>query len=117
MVAVLALSSAAVSAQTTDADAWRTLAGKLEGGTAIDVRLRDGKHFKATFIGAHPDGMLLQRKTRIPVAVEEVAYDAVASLSRADTSSMSGAKVAGIALGSAGAAIGALFLILLATID
>lgn len=97
--------------------AWRTLAGELDGGATVDLRLRDGAHFKATFIAAQASGVLLQRKTRIPVAVEEIAYDSIASMSLAQTSSLSGGKVAAIALGSAGAAIGALFLILLAAFD
>ena len=38
-----------------DGLAWRELAQKLEGGVAVDMRLRDGQHFKATFIGAQDD--------------------------------------------------------------
>jgi uncharacterized protein (UPF0303 family) len=107
----------AVAQTTTDGLAWRTLAEKLEGGAAIDVRLRDGRHFKATFVGAHENAMAVQRKTRVPVPIEQVPYDAVASMSRVQPASLSGAKIAGIALGSAGAAVGTLFLILLATLD
>jgi len=51
------------------------------------------------------------------VAIEQVPYDAIASLSRVEPASLSGGKIAGIAIGSAGAAIGALFLIILATVD
>jgi hypothetical protein len=120
LIAALVVSMAAVPAfaqATNDGQAWRTLAETLEGGVAIEMRLRDGRHFKATFVAAHPDAMVVQRKTRLPVAVEPIAYDSIASLSRVQPFSMSGAKVAGIALGSAGAAVGTLFLILLATID
>jgi len=49
--------------------------------------------------------------------VETIRYDAIASLSRADHTAMSAGKVTAIALGSAGAAIGAFFLILLASLD
>jgi len=119
VVAALILSfTLPASAQiVTSESAWRTLAGKLGGGAVIDLRLRDGAHFKATFIAAEPDGVLLQRKTRIPVEVEQVDYDAIVSMSLVQPSSMTGARIAGIALGSAGAAIGAFFLILLATLD
>lgn len=106
-----------VGAQVNDADAWHALATGLAPGTPIDVRLRDGTHYKATFIAAQADGLLLQRKTRIPVPVETVRYDAMASVSRAEHSGMSAGKVTAIALGSAGAAIGAFFLILLASLD
>jgi hypothetical protein len=115
---ILALVSVPASAQTTaDTEAWRSLAERLEGGVAVDVRLRDGQHFKATFIAAHPDTMVVQRKTRVPVGVEQIQYEAIASLSRVGRSNMSAGKVAGIALGSAGAAIGVLWLIALATLE
>jgi hypothetical protein len=107
----------AVAQTTTDGLAWRTLADKLEGGAAIDLRLRNGRHFKATFVAAHETAMAVQRKTRVPIPIEEVPYDAIASMSRVQPASLSGAKIAGIALGSAGAAVGTLFLILLATLD
>ena len=107
-----------VFAQTGyDGHAWHELAQKLEGGVAVDMRLRDGHHFKATFIGARDATIVVQRKTRVPVSVEEVPYDAIASLSRVQPGSMSAGKVAGIALGSAGAVIGVLWLIALASFD
>jgi len=113
----LSLTSAPASAQSNDDSAWRALAEQLEGGVAVDVRLRDGQHFKATFIAARPDAMLVQRKTRVPVSVEQVNYDSIASLSRAQTSKLSGGKIAAIALGSAGAVVGVLWLIALSTLD
>ena len=119
MSAVLALSMTSIpaSAQSNGDSAWRALAEQLEGGVAVDVRLRDGQHFKATFIAARPDAMLVQRKTRIPVSVEQINYDSIASLSRAQTSKLSGGKIAAIALGSAGAVVGVLWLIALSTLD
>src|SRR5258705_5608289 len=117
-VLVMSLAPRSVLAQAgSDVSAWRMLAEKLEGGAALDVRLNNGKHFKATFIGAHEETMVVQRKTRVPVPVEEVRYDAIASMSRVQSSSLSGGKIARIALGSAGAVIGALYLIALATVD
>jgi len=119
MSAVLALLLTAIpaSAQSSDGSAWRALAGQLESGVAVDVRLRDGKRFRATFIAARPDAILVQRKTRVPVSVEQIDYEAIASLSRSQASNVSGGKIAAIALGSAGAAIGVLWLIALATLD
>jgi hypothetical protein len=115
---ILTIAAGPVLAQSaSDATAWRTLAGKLEGGVVVDLRLRDGHHFKATFIDARTDAIVVQRKTRVPVPVEAIPYESIASLSRVDHAGMSAAKVTGIALGSAGAAIGAFFLILLASLD
>jgi hypothetical protein len=114
---VLSLASIPASAQSSDDSAWRALAEQLEGGVAVDVRLRDGQHFKATFIAARPDAVLVQRKTRVPVSVEQINYESIASLSRAQRSNLSAGKIAAIALGSAGAAVGVLWLIALATLD
>lgn len=113
----LSLTSVPASAQSNDDSAWRALAEQLQGGVAVDVRLRDGQHFKATFITARPDAMLVQRKTRVPVSVEQINYQSIASLSRAQTSKLSAGKIAAIALGSAGAVVGVLWLIALSTLD
>ena len=118
--ATLVLSLAAVPAfaqSIPDGSAWRALAEQLEGGVAVDMRLRDGQHFKATFIAAHPDAIVVQRKTRIPVDVQQISYGSIASLSRTQHSNLSAGKIAAIALGSAGAAVGVLWLIALATLD
>jgi len=115
---IASLASVPAFAQSVaDGSAWRALAEQLDGGIAIDVRLRDGQHFKATFIAAHPDAMLVQRKTRIPEGVQQIDYESIASLSRAQTSNLSAGKIAAIALGSAGAAVGVLWLIALTTLD
>src|SRR5215470_3113462 len=97
-VLVLSLASIPASAQSSDDSAWRALAEQLEGGVALDVRLRDGQHFKATFIAARQDAVLVQRKTRVPVSVEQINYGSIASLSRAQPSNLSGGKIAAIAL-------------------
>ena len=102
---------------TNDGIAWRTVGQALQPGAAVNVRLRDGRHFKATFIAAHDEAIAVQRKTRVPVPIEQVPYDAIASMSRVERGTLSAAKVAGIALGSAGAAIVTVFLIMLATLD
>jgi uncharacterized protein (UPF0303 family) len=115
---IASLTSVPAFAQSVpDGSAWRALAEQLEGGVAVDMRLRDGQHFKATFIAARPDAVLVQRKTRVPVSVEQINYESIASLSRAQRSNLSAGKIAAIALGSAGAAVGVLWLIALATLD
>ena len=115
---IASLASVPAFAQSVaDGSTWRALAEQFDGGIAIDVRLRDGQHFKATFIAARPDAMLVQRKTRIPEGVQQIDYESIASLSRAQTSNLSAGKIAAIALGSAGAAVGVLWLIALTTLD
>ncbi len=118
VVLIASLTSVTAFAESIpDGSAWRALAEQFEGGIAVDVRLRDGQHFKATFIAAHPDAMLVQRKTRIPVSVEQINYESIASLSRAQPSNPSAGKIAAIALGSAGAVVGVMWLIALSTLD
>ena len=101
----------------SDARAWQTLAEQIDAGTTINVRLRDRRHFKATFINARPDALIVQRKTRIPVAVESIPYESIASMTRVEPSSLSAGKIAGIAFGSAGAVLAGFMLILLAYSD
>jgi uncharacterized protein (UPF0303 family) len=111
--ALLMVSAREGFAQSADeAIAWKTVAQKLEAGVTVDVRLRDSQHFKATFIAARPDAIVVQRKSRVPVAIETIAYESVASLARVDAAGLSRGKVAGIAFGAAGATVGALLLII-----
>ena len=99
-----------IAQSADDAIAWQTVAQKLDAGVTVDVRLRDSQHFKATFIAARPDAIVVQRKTRVPVGIETIAYESVASLARVDPAGLSRGKVAGIAFGAAGATVGALLL-------
>jgi hypothetical protein len=100
-----------------EATAWQMFAERLDAGVALDVRLRDRRHFKATFINARPDALVVQRKSRVPVPVELIAYESIASMARAEPSSLTAGKVAGIAFGAAGAVIGSFLLILLSYSD
>ena len=116
-LAVALVSIPAAAQSVDDSAAWRTLAEKLEGGTTVRMQLRDGQRFKATFIGARDTSVVVQRKTRIPVPVDAVPYTSIASMSRVEPGSLSGGKVAAIALGSAGAVIATFWLIALAVRD
>jgi hypothetical protein len=53
----------------------------------------------------------------VPVRVKQINYESIASLSRAPSSNMSAGKIAGVALGAAGAAVGVLWLIALSVSD
>ena len=109
--ALLTVSARESIAQSADeAIAWRTMAEKLDAGVTVDVRLRNSQHFKATFIAARPDAIVVQRKSRVPVGIETIPYESVASLARVDAAGLSRGKVAGIAFGAAGATVGALLL-------
>ena len=61
-------------------DIWRAFAQKIEAGARVKVRLHDGQRVTATLIRADPEELLLQPRTRIPVPVQRVTYDQIASL-------------------------------------
>jgi hypothetical protein len=65
-----------VTAQTS-ADVWRQFAERVSVGTELNVQLIDGRRVRATLIGTRDDAVLLQPKTRIPVAVQAVPYEAI----------------------------------------
>jgi len=96
---------------------WRAFAQKVDVGTRLRVRLDDGQRVVATLIEANADGLLVQPRTRVPVPVQRIAYDRIASLERDDARGIGAGKavVIGVASG-VGAFLGTL-LILMATID
>ena len=96
---------------------WRAFAQKVDVGTRLKVRLDDGQRVVATLIEADADGVLVQPRTRLPVPVQRIAYDRIASLERADARGMGAGKAVAIGVASGvGAFLGTL-LILIATLD
>ena len=116
LMAALMMAHAPAAAQP-QADLWRTFAEKLEAGTVLTVRLSNGQRFRATLIATREDALLLQPKTRVPVAVQPVPYSAIVGLERRGDGGMSGAKAAVIGVVSGAAAFVAILLILLAATD
>lgn len=117
LIAITLMLPAPALAQQVNADIWRTFAQKLDTGSDVMVRLQNGQRFRATLIEARSDALVLQPRTRRPVPVQPVAYDAISSLERHDNRGSSVGKAVGI-----GAAVGAgtflaILAILAATID
>src|SRR4029453_14480883 len=63
-------------------DAWREFVQSVDVGTELTVRLRNGQRFRATGGAERDTGVLLHPKTRVPVPVQPVPYDAILSLER-----------------------------------
>src|SRR5215212_10783909 len=101
LIAVALMLPAPAAAQATG-DIWRTFAQKLDTGSDVRVRLQNGQRFRATLIDARSDALVLQPRTRRPVPVQSVAYDAITSLERHDNRGSNVGKAIGI-----GAAVGA----------
>jgi hypothetical protein len=97
-------------------DVWRAFAQKLDPGTEVHVVLTNGQKFKAMLVDARADVVMLQPRTRVPVAVQPVGYGAIQSLRRVERGT-SVAKAVGIGVGTGAAAFVAIFAILLASLD
>lgn len=80
------------------------------------VRLRSGQRFRAMVVGKRDAEVLLQPKTRVPVPVQPVPYDAILSMERA-AGGTSAAKTAAIGVASGVGAFFAVLLLLLAAAD
>lgn len=73
---IVVLSAHGSAAQTLP-EIWRNFAQRVDIGTELNVRLNDGRRIRATLVGVRDDAVLLQPKTRIPVPVQAVPYDAI----------------------------------------
>ena len=98
------------------ADVWRGFAEKIDVGTELTVTLQDGTRFRAMLVGVRADAVLLQPKTRVPVPVQPVAYDAIASMERRKTGGVGAGKAAAIGVASGVGTFFAMLLILVAAV-
>ena len=113
---VVLMAGQSVAAQTT-ADVWRSFAERIEIGTELNVRLNDGRRMRATLVGVRADAVLLQPKTRIPVSIQAVPYDAIVGMEPRKAGHSAGKAVAiGVATG-VGAFFGIMLLIVAAVAD
>lgn len=98
-------------------DVWRGFVEKMDVGTELNVRLRDGMRFRAVLVGVQPGAVLLHPKTRITVPVQSVPFDAIASLERRKQAGMSAGKAAAIGVGTGVAAFFTIMAIVFAAFD
>ena len=103
-------------AQQVTGDIWRTFAQKLDAGSDVMVRLQNGQRFRATLIEARSDALVLQPRTRRPVPVQPVAYDAIQLLER-HASRGRGVGKAGIGFALGAGTFLAILAIFAATLD
>jgi hypothetical protein len=96
---LLVMSAHSISAQIP-ADVWKRFAERVDIGTELNVRLNDGRRLRATLVDIRDDAVLLQRKTRIPVPIEAIPYDAIVRMELRKAGHNPGKSVAiGIATG------------------
>ena len=114
LVVLMTVQPLAASAQVPEsAQVWRAFAERVEPGTRIRVRLQDGRRLNATLIQVTDEALLIQPRTRLPVPVQPLPYEAIASIER-EVPGMSVGKAAAIGVGAGAATFFGIFLIMLA---
>jgi hypothetical protein len=112
------LSTQPAMAQVSDTAAvWRAFAERADVGSSVRVRLHDGQKFTATLVQAQAGALLLQPKTRLPVPVQPVAYESIASIERVRNDGVSAGKAAAIGVATGVGAFLATLFIFVAAID
>ena len=104
--------SAQITIAQTSSEIWKSFAEQVEVGTELDVRLNDGRHFKATLVGIRDNAMLMQPKTRVPVPIQAVPYGDVLRMERTKAGIGAGKAIAIGAATGAGAFFGILAIML-----
>jgi hypothetical protein len=96
---ILFLAAHSVAAQTSS-EMWRSFAERIDVGTELNVRLNNGRRFRATLVGVRDNAMMVQPKTRIPVPIQAVPYEDVMQIERTRSGIGAGKAVAiGVAAG------------------
>ena len=98
-------------------DIWRAFAQEVDVGTRVRIRMDDGQRVVATLIEANADGLLIQPRTRVPVPVQRVAYDRIASLERDDARGIGAGKAVAVGVASGVGAFFGMWLIAIAAFD
>ena len=117
LLLIITMATPTFAQMQAQGDLWRAFAQKVDVGTRVKLRLDDGQRVVATLIEANADGLFVQPRTRVPVAVQRIAYQRIVSLERDEGRGIGAAKAVAIGVASGvGAFLGTL-LILIATID
>jgi hypothetical protein len=117
MILLVVLTTAQTVTAQVPPDIWRSFAERVAVGSELNVRLTDGRRFRATLIGVNDDAILLQPRTRVAVPVQAVAYEEIVRLERTKAGIGAGKAVAiGVATG-VGAFFGTLALLIAASSD
>jgi len=96
---IVFLAAHSVAAQTSS-EMWRSFAERVDVGTELNVRLNNGRRFRATLVGVRDNAMMVQPKTRIPVPIQAVPYEDVMQIERTRSGIGAGKAVAiGVAAG------------------
>jgi hypothetical protein len=108
-IAVLALMLAA-QARAQEARDWQRLSATLQPGSRLELHLKDGSHVDGTLVAQDAELVVINPRTRIPVAPWRVAFSEIQSIDVKRRDGLSpGAKVlVGFAVGAAAVFVGLL---------
>ncbi len=101
--------------RSSDAATWQRYLANLPVGAKVKVQTRDGRSFKAVFMGLEGENATFNPRTRIPEPVRTIPVSSL-TVVELDQGTNVGKTVA-IAAGAAGAAVLGVLLILIAAID
>lgn len=104
LIVALLVPGVALAQTAPPADVWKEMATRAGAGSDVQVRLADGAGFRATLVRVDDAGVMLQPKTRVPVPVQAVPYEAIASLELATKGGVSVGKAVAIGVGTGVAA-------------
>jgi hypothetical protein len=89
-------------AQSREAQTWRAFAASLKPGALVELDLRDGTWVEGTLLSTATDTLVINPRTRIPVATWTIAYSEIVSMAPGRDGLKPGLKVAiGIGVGAA----------------
>ena len=108
-IAVLALMLAA-QARAQEARDWQRLSATLQPGSRLELHLKDGSHVDGTLVAQDAELVVINPRTRIPVAPWRVAFSEIQSIDVKWRDGLSpGAKVlVGFGVGAAAVFVGLL---------
>ena len=96
---------------------WRRIAEQVPAGSIVKVRLASGQSFTAVVVQPQEDSVLLQPRTRRPVPVQAVRYDAITSMERVEGRGIGVGKAVAIGAAIGGAAFLGLLLAVVSAWD
>ena len=118
LVLILLLAAPRVTfAQQRDIDVWRSFVEKIDLGTTLKVRLKEGQRVKAMLMQVSPDFIVLKPKTRVPVAPQAVPWSAIESIEVDRPGGIGPGKAIAIGIASGVGAFFAMVFIAIATIQ
>ena len=114
-VTLMAFLAAPLRAQdrAVETTAWQSLTATLQPGTFIEIRMKDGTHFKGTFVQRLGERVVVKPRTRVAVPAREIAIADVESIATTKQG-MSPAKKVLIGLGVGASAVAVFVLVLVA---